>query len=577
MKKTITILGFALVLLFGNRLIGKNTNNAFATDTSSEIIIVEKSIVHDRELASLFSLTANVNDKVNTSSAQTMMGNSTDLNEYAPVITISQVFHLTEQSPNGTTVGTVIATDEDIIPTTFQNWTITAGNSSGYFDLNYATGVITVVDNTGLDPTINPTFTLTLTVSDGVNTSLPQTVTIIVNAVNDENPVIITSQSFSIDENSANSTVVGQVLATDPDYGTVFQGWSITSGNTGNAFAMNSSTGEITVNTSSMLDFESIPSFSLTIQVSDGLHTANGVVAITLNNVNEIPSNIALSASSINENVTANSAIGTLSSTDVDAANTFTYSLVAGAGSTDNTSFNISGNSLLISSSPDFEIKNTYSVRIRTEDQGSLSFEKVFTITINNVNDNAPDIIAGTYSIDENSANGTSVGTITATDADGLLNSLTFSITSGNTNNAFAINPTTGEITVNATGALDFETTPIFDLTVSVSDGTNSDDTIVTIHLNDVVETGFETNTLTNLKVYPNPASDQVSIDLSNKSIDKFNVEILDINGSKVYQSEENSCSGMMTIKLNDMATGVYILRSYNNQSSCNYKLIIQK
>jgi len=770
--------GDATATIFSSWTItGGNTNNAFAINASTGVITVNNSTVLDRELVSSYSLTVTVSDGVNTSAAQTVVINLTDLNDEIPVINTAQVLHVTEQSPNGTTVGTVIATDEDITPTTFQNWTITAGNSNGYFAINSSTGVITVVDNTGLDPALNPTFTLTLTVSDGVNTSLSQTVTIIVDAINDENPVITTSQSFSIDENSANSTVVGQVLATDPDYGTVFQGWSITSGNTGNAFAMNSSTGEITVNTSSVLDYEGIPSFSLSIEVSDGLHNANGDVTITLNNVNETPTDILLSASYIDENVIANSAVGTLGTMDPDAANTFTYTLVAGVGSTDNASFNISGNSLMIISSPDFETKNSYSVRVRTEDQGtlsyekefiitindlnesptdmalsassidenvvansavgnlssmdadvantftytlvagvgstdnasfnvsgnslqitnspdfetkssysvrvrtedqgglsfekvftitindlnesptdialstssidenvvansavgnlsstdadaastftytlatgtgdtdnasfnisgnsleiigspdfetkssysvrvrtedqgSLSFEKVFTITINNVNDNAPDIIAGTYSIDENSANGTSVGTITATDADGLLNSLTFSITSGNTNSAFAINPTTGEITVNATGALDFETNPIFDLTVSVSDGTNSDDTIVTIHLNDVVETGFETNTLTNLKVYPNPASDQVSIDLSNKSMDKFNVEILDVNGSKVYQSEENSCSGMMTIKLNGIATGVYILRVYNNQSSCNYKLIIQK
>ena len=101
---------------------------------------------------------------------------------------------------------------------------------------------------------------------------------------------------------------------------------------------------------------------------------------ISINNVNEAPTDIALSNTSINENVAANSTVGTLSSTDPDSGNTFTYTLVAGTGSTDNASFNISGSNLRINASPDFETKSSYSVRIRTTDQGSLTFEKVFML-----------------------------------------------------------------------------------------------------------------------------------------------------------------------------------------------------
>ena len=104
---------------------------------------------------------------------------------------------------------------------------------------------------------------------------------------------------------------------------------------------------------------------------------------------NNAPTNIALSATSINENVAANTTVGTLSTTDPDAGNTFTHSLVAGTGSTDNASFNISGSSLRITNSPDFETKSSYSVRVRTTDQGGLYFEKVFIITVNDLNEYA--------------------------------------------------------------------------------------------------------------------------------------------------------------------------------------------
>jgi uncharacterized repeat protein (TIGR01451 family) len=135
--------------------------------------------------------------------------------------------------------------------------------------------------------------------------------------------------------------------------------------------------------------------------------------------LNSAPTDIALSASAIDENVAANSTVGTLSSIDPDAGNTFTYSLVTGTGDTDNASFNISGSSLRITSSPNFEAKSSYSVRVRTNDQGSLTFEKAFTITINNVNE-APvntvlPVISGTNKVGST----LSVTTGTWTDADG--------------------------------------------------------------------------------------------------------------------------------------------------------------
>jgi len=105
---------------------------------------------------------------------------------------------------------------------------------------------------------------------------------------------------------------------------------------------------------------------------------------------NSAPTDISLSASSINENVAANSTVGTLSTTDPDAGNTFTYTLVSGTGSTDNGAFNISGSSLRITASPNYEAKNSYSVRVRTTDQGGLWYEEAFTITINDVNEPAP-------------------------------------------------------------------------------------------------------------------------------------------------------------------------------------------
>ena len=74
----------------------------------------------------------------------------------------------------------------------------------------------------------------------------------------------------------------------------------------------------------------------------------------------------------------------TLSSTDPDDGDTFTYSLVSGDGSTDNGAFTIDGDQLKISDSPDYETQNSYSVRLRSTDSGGLS-EKALTFAVNNL------------------------------------------------------------------------------------------------------------------------------------------------------------------------------------------------
>ena len=112
------------------------------------------------------------------------------------------------------------------------------------------------------------------------------------------------------------------------------------------------------------------------------------VFNILVSDVNEAPTNIALAGASIEENRPSGSSLGAFTTTDPDAANTHTYALVAGTGDSDNSSFTIdaSGN-LLTAASFNYEAKNSYSIRVRTTDQGSLSTEKVFTVSVLDVNE----------------------------------------------------------------------------------------------------------------------------------------------------------------------------------------------
>jgi hypothetical protein len=108
---------------------------------------------------------------------------------------------------------------------------------------------------------------------------------------------------------------------------------------------------------------------------------------VKLQDLNQAPTDLALAPTSIAENNAVNAVVGTFTTTDPDAGNTFAYSLVSGTGDADNASFTISGNELRASISFDFEVKSSYSIRVRTTDQGGLFFEKAFTISINDVSE----------------------------------------------------------------------------------------------------------------------------------------------------------------------------------------------
>jgi hypothetical protein len=117
-----------------------------------------------------------------------------------------------------------------------------------------------------------------VSVADGTGTG-----TIVNDEVAPAPPVVNDQTLANLNENSSNGTVVGTVVASDP--GDVLT-YSILSGNTGGAFAINSSTGQITVANSAAVDFETNPTFSLTVQVKDQTNlTDTAIVTVNLNNL----------------------------------------------------------------------------------------------------------------------------------------------------------------------------------------------------------------------------------------------------------------------------------------------------
>ncbi len=148
-------------------------------------------------------------------------------------------------------------------------------------------------------------------------------------------------------------------------------------------------------------------SYAICLRTTDqGALTFDKAFTITVTNVNEAPTGISLTSTSVAENQVVNTTVGTLSTTDPDTGNAFTYSLVntGPCPGPDNGSFNISGSSLRTNTAFNFEVKSSYAICLRTTDQGALTFDKAFTITVTDVNEAPTGISLTSTSVAENQA-----------------------------------------------------------------------------------------------------------------------------------------------------------------------------
>ena len=198
--------------------------------------------------------------------------------------------------------------------------------------------------------------------------------------------------------------------------------------------------------------------YTVTATNTGGSTTANVTLVF-----NTAPTNIGLTPAAVAENSASGTTVGTLSATDADTGDTFTFALVSGTGGTDNASFRISGTTLITAAVFDFETKSSYSVRVRVTDAGGLSFEKAITISVINV-DESPIL-----SLPQSSYSGTinvAQPTITVLNSGGAADSYSISpaLPSG-----LLFNTSTGIISGTPTVALQSST-----YTIS---GTNSDGT----------------------------------------------------------------------------------------------------
>ena len=504
--------------------------------SSTGAITVAAGAVLNFEVTNTWSLTATASDGTLSATAPVTI-NLTNVNE-APVFNpASYTFSLAASSTAGTAVGTVIATDVDAGTTL--TYTL-SGTGSTNFAINASTGAITVA--TGANFGSTTTWSLTATASDG---SLSATAPVTINLTNVNEPPVFNpaSYTFSLAENSAAGTAVGTVIATDVNSGTTLT-YSL-SGTGASNFAINASTGAITVATGAVLNFEGTNTWSLTATASDGSLSATAPVTINLTNVNETPVFTPTTYTfSVPENSAAGTVVGTVVASDPDAGATLTYSLTGVDAA--NFTINASGEIRVATGAVlNFEVTSQYSLSASVSD-GTLTATAGVTINVTNTNENpvfAPP--SYTFTLPENSATGTAVGSVIATDPEGA--TLTYSLSGTGASN-FAINASTGAITVAAGAVLNFEGTNTWSLTATASDGSLTASAPVTINLSNVNETPVFNPTTYTFALPENSATGTAVGTVTATDVDASTTLTYTLSGSGASNFAINASTGAITV-----------------------------
>jgi hypothetical protein len=287
-------------------------------------------------------------------------------------------------------------------------------------------------------------------------------------------------------ENAANGTVVGTVTGYDLD-SDVRLHYALTD-SAGGRFAINGSTGAISVANGFLLDYEVRQSWQVTVRtLDDASYSKDTSFTIAVADVPEAPVGAVLSGGSVAENAANGTAVGTVTATDPDPHAVLSWSLLDNAGGR----FAINGASGAITvangAALDYEAATSHQITVRVADQAGHVFDRAFTIAVGNINEAPTGAILSDNHVAENAANGTPVGTVSGIDPDAAT-VFHYSLTD-DAGGRFAIDGSSGAITVANGMALDYEAATSHQITVRTADEVGHVfDKAFTIAVTDVLE-----------------------------------------------------------------------------------------
>jgi len=166
-------------------------------------------------------------------------------------------------------------------------------------------------------------------------------------------------------------------------------------------------------------------SFSYTITDDVG-RSSTAVINVNLANTEDAPTDITFSKSpaTVTENSAAGTVVATLSTVDPDNAfgvinDAFTYSI------NPNSQFEVVGNQVRVKAGAalDFEdpanLSHSYTVTLTTDDGHGGTFTKPLVVNVTNVVEAPVNVGISALTLAETAANGTAIGTLSATDPEG--------------------------------------------------------------------------------------------------------------------------------------------------------------
>ncbi|CAL1540911.1 unnamed protein product [Lymnaea stagnalis] len=484
--------------------------------TSGEIFAIENL---DREAIQRFQLTLMVEDRAAVGQQQNDTAILTviieDSNDNSPVFLNGNNFtaRIRENMPIGSevkfqNVTALVVNDADEGINSVYNISLV---DNSVFTISPLQGeeqtpcVISVANSSLLDFEKNESFTIEVVVMERLTPehhTTTATITIFLDNENDNFPRFKTpSLEISVPENSKLGHLVTTVEAKDADAGNFgIVHYSIDGDQT--RFIINSSTGEITLN-STDLDWETRNTYSLTVRATDsGYFDTSIQLNIKVTDINDQPPIFKTEFSAeVDENSLSFHLPLFIKASDADEPGTnnsqIVYSIAQTLSQLRNRSlFHIDNTSGEITLLETFDFEELLSkglsnrllqLEVTAKDLGSpqLNGSTIVKVLVKDVNDFAPNFTSASYkfTVKENSPPDVSVGTIHATDKDGTSpnNELYYVIQSGG-QDKFQMNSSTGEISVGIGAILDREDKATYNLIVLAIDrGSPAESSLATV------------------------------------------------------------------------------------------------